>query len=98
MRIMTFSKFDDHTSPIFKSLKVIKLCDLVTLHIAVFMFKFHNQMLPSAFSSFFTSVEKIHNIIHDHLQINLIIFPKQGQIIVNLILGFKGLKTGTRLV
>jgi hypothetical protein len=99
MRIMTFSKFDDHTSPIFKSLKVIKLCDLVTLHIAVFMFKFHNQMLPSAFSSFsLLPLKQSIIIMHDQLQTNLIIFPKQGQIMVNLTLGFKGLKSGTRLV
>jgi hypothetical protein len=83
---MTFSKFDDHTSPIFKSLKVIKLCDLVTLHIAVFMFKFHNQMLPSAFSSFFTSVETIHH------------YNTRSTANQSLILGCKGLKSGTRLV
>jgi hypothetical protein len=50
---MTFSKFDEHSSPIFKSLKIIKLCDLVTLHIAIFMFNFHHQMLPPAFELFF---------------------------------------------
>ena len=58
--IRTFSKFDEHSSPIFKLLKIIKLCDLVTLHIAIFMFKFH-QMLPPAFELFFTPVENVHN-------------------------------------
>jgi hypothetical protein len=61
IRIMTFSKFDEHSSPIFKSLKIIKLCDLVTLHIAIFMFKFHHQMLPPAFELFFTPLENVHN-------------------------------------
>ena len=36
MRIITFSKFDEHSSPIFKSLNIIKLFDLVTLNIAIF--------------------------------------------------------------
>ena len=58
---MTFSKFDEHSSPIFKSLKIIKLCDLVTLHIAIFMFKFHHQMLPPAFELYFTPVENVNN-------------------------------------
>ena len=29
-------------------------------HIATFMYKFHNQLLPTAFHSFFTKVTNIH--------------------------------------
>lgn len=61
MRIMTFSKFDEHSSPLFKLLKIIKIFDLITLHIAMFMFKFHNQLLPSVFHNLFTPVDKIHS-------------------------------------
>ena len=39
MRMMTFSKFREHSSPIFKRLNIVKLPDLVFLNIAVFMFK-----------------------------------------------------------
>ena len=39
---------------------VIKFYDLVTFHIATFMYKFHNQLLPTAFYSFFTKVTNIH--------------------------------------
>ena len=39
MRIMTFSKYDDHSSPLFKKLKIIKLYDLITIHVACFMYK-----------------------------------------------------------
>ena len=38
IRIMTFSKFNEHSSPIFKRLNIDKLPDLVTLNIAVFMY------------------------------------------------------------
>ena len=48
------------SSPLFKSLQVIKFYDLVTFHIATFMYKFHNQLLPTAFHSFFTKVTNIH--------------------------------------
>ena len=38
IRIITFSRFFEHTSPL------IKLFDEVTVHIAVFMYKFKNQV------------------------------------------------------
>ena len=60
MRIITFSNFDQHSTPLFRLLNVIKLYDLVTLHISVFMFKFPNRLLPSYFDFFFTQVKEIH--------------------------------------
>ena len=61
MRTITFSQFDSPSSPLFKSLQVIKFFDLVTFYIAIFMYKFHNELLPIAFHSFFTRVTNIHN-------------------------------------
>ena len=54
VRIITFSKFDEYSNPLFKQLGIIKLFDLVTLSISVFMYKFHNKLLyllPSILSS-----------------------------------------------
>ena len=50
---MTFSSFDEHSTPLFRLLAIIKLSDLVTLHIVLFMYKFHNKLLPSYFDTFF---------------------------------------------
>ena len=61
MRTITFSQFDSPSSPLFKSLQVIKFFDLVAFYIAIFMYKFHNELLPIAFHSFFTRVTNIHN-------------------------------------
>ena len=61
IRIITFSSFFEHTGPLFKDLNVIKLFDEVTFHIAVFMYKFKNQLLPNNFKVFFTSVKETHN-------------------------------------
>ena len=58
MRLITFSRFDEHSSPLFKSLEIIKFLDLVTFHLAIFMY--HNQLLPSVFNSFFTKISQIH--------------------------------------
>lgn len=58
MRVITFSKFHAHSSPIFKHLDIVKLPDLVFLSIAVFMHKLHNRRLPVTFDTFFTQVNK----------------------------------------
>ena len=63
IRIMTFSKFHEHSSSIFKRLNIVKLPDLVTLSIAVFMYKFHNRPLPLVFDTFFTQVMSIKDTI-----------------------------------
>ena len=57
---MTFSKFDEHSSPLFKTLNIIKLHDLVSYQIAIFMYKFKNRLLPLVFNNFFTEVSEVH--------------------------------------
>ena len=63
---MTFSSFDHHSS----QLEIIKFPDLVTFVIATFMYKFHNQLLPSVFQSFFTRLDTVHSyhIMHSAKQ------------------------------
>ena len=61
IRIITFSSFFEHSSPLFKDLNVIKLFDEVTVHIAVFMYKFKNQLLSTNLNVFFTSIKETHN-------------------------------------
>ena len=53
IRIITFSSFTEHSSPLFKDLNIVKLSDIITLQLAVFMYKFHNQLLPPVFDAFF---------------------------------------------
>jgi len=61
IRIITFSKFDDTTSPLFKRLNIIKFFDLIEYYISIFMFKYYNNLLPSSFDSFFTQVNQKHH-------------------------------------
>jgi hypothetical protein len=61
VRILTNSSFHEHTSPLFKDMNFLKLCDLVSFHIALFTYKFHNQLLPPIFDSFFSTVASQHN-------------------------------------
>ena len=41
-----FTSYYEHTSPLFKSLNILKIHDLVSFHVAVFVKKFHDQLLP----------------------------------------------------
>ena len=59
--MMTFSKFHEHSSPMFKQLNVVKLSDLVFLNNAVFMYKFHKRCLSCVFDIFFTQVNERHD-------------------------------------
>ena len=57
---MTFSKYDDHTSPLFKNLNIPKLSDIIYYHNSLFLIKFHSNMLPTAFKEFFVLTSTRH--------------------------------------
>ena len=50
------------TSPLFKSLHLLKLPDLITHNTLLFMYKFKYGLLPSTFSDFFPLNSAIHNV------------------------------------
>jgi hypothetical protein len=58
---MTFSRFDDPSSSLFKSTKLLKLADIAYLYTSIFMFKYHKHMLPLTFDDFFVRVNEIHH-------------------------------------
>ena len=60
IRIMTFSKYDDHTSPLFKNLNILKFSDCTYYHNSLLHFKFHSNMLPTAFKEFFVLTSTRH--------------------------------------
>ena len=59
--IITFSKLNSYSSPLFKSLGLVKFFDIALFQIVIFMYKFHNNVLPAAFHPFFTKVTSVHN-------------------------------------
>ena len=60
LRLMSFFAFDHPSSPLFTCLIILKFSDIVTFQNAVLMYKFHNNMLPHAFKSFFNKVDQVH--------------------------------------
>ena len=61
LRIITFTSFNEHSSPLFKDLRVVKLFDIIALQLAVFMYKFHNKLLPPVFDHYFNPVRNVHS-------------------------------------
>ena len=61
IRIMTFSKYDAHTNPIFHKLKLLKIHEIIKFYIATFMYQYIQGMLPNAFDTFFTITNSTHD-------------------------------------
>ena len=59
LRIITFSKPDAQSSPIFSQLGLIKFMDLVTMQTAVFMFQYYHNLLPKVFDNSLTPISSI---------------------------------------
>ena len=62
VRIMTMSKYNSHTEPIFKELNILKITDIFKIQCMKFWYKFKNNTLPSFFQSFFTYNYEVHDI------------------------------------
>ena len=61
IRIITFSNFREHTSPLFKKLNVLKFPDIVYVYTALFVHQYSNGKLPEAFDDFFSLIQNQHN-------------------------------------
>ena len=60
MRIIPFSKPDEHSALLFEELDILKLGDLVSLHNALYVHQYQMNLLPSSFDNFFQSVSSFH--------------------------------------
>ena len=60
LRIVTFSDFKEHTLPLFRELKILRLTDLGFFHNALFMYDYYTSKLPPAFDEFFKKTNKVH--------------------------------------
>ena len=61
VRICTNSAYLAHTDPLFHRLKVFKIHEINTLQIALFMFKYSNELLPPVFNNFFSYNKNLHS-------------------------------------
>ena len=62
LRICTGAPHFANSDPLFRNLKTLKITDINTLQVAIFMFKYFNNQLPSPFDNMFT----LNNLIHSY--------------------------------
>ena len=53
LRIMTFSKYSEESRSLFPSLKIHKIYELNILQMALFMYTYFNDNLPSYFTNYY---------------------------------------------
>lgn len=61
VRVITFSDFLAHSSPLFRKMGILKLVDLVYFNNAVLMHDYFTSKLPCVFRGFFTKVNRKHS-------------------------------------
>ena len=61
IRVICMSKYNAHTDPLFKNLKLLNVFDLFKLNSLQFAYKYHKETLPDYFSGMFDSVEIHHD-------------------------------------
>ena len=74
MRIISHADFRHHTDGLFYSNNTLKIYDIYRLNLAILMYQYNNQRLPSVFNNIF----RVNNEIHHYptRQINLYHLPR----------------------
>ena len=62
VRAITSSKYNSHTSPIFKKLKILRIHEIYKLNTLKFFFKYKKNLLPAYFNGMFQEIF----LTHDH--------------------------------
>ena len=61
VRTIYKAKYDDHTKPIFKELKILNFDQLYVYSVQLFMYKYVKNALPNIFDIFFTRNDTVHH-------------------------------------
>ena len=61
LRVITHSKYLDHTDPLFRRLKTLKVHDIHTLQTSIYMYKLTQKQLPTLFYNTFKLNSNIHS-------------------------------------
>ena len=61
VRIIGNVEYNDHSSPLFKELKILKFDDILKMQLACLMFDYDHGNLPICFNTLFTKTSIIHS-------------------------------------
>ena len=60
MRLITLSEFQEHTTPIFKNFKMLKLQDITKFNILKLIYLYYKDQLPLKIKYIFTTNESVN--------------------------------------
>ena len=60
MRLITFSNFQKHTTPVFKNFKTLKLQDIIKFNTLKLIYLYHKDQLPLKIKDIFTTKESVN--------------------------------------
>ena len=58
---MTFANYKDKSGPLFLSLKILNIYELIIYLMVLFMYSYFNDKLPSYFTNYYKLNEKLHS-------------------------------------
>ena len=58
---MAFSNYNDDTRPLFQSLKILNIYQLITYLTVVFMYSYYHDKCPAFFNNFFITNDALHS-------------------------------------
>lgn len=61
IRIISFSEPKSHSEPVFKSLSLLKLNDVIELQILSFFYQWSHRLLPPCFNKYFKFTSSVHS-------------------------------------
>ena len=62
IRIITFSDYRAHTSPLFKKHKILNIKDLIQLKMASLLWDLNKETLPASLTTYFTKASLTHGL------------------------------------
>ena len=78
MRLITCSKYNSHTEPLYKKLKCLKVSDLYTLNMLKFYYKVDKGTIPHYFKDMFSQTETNSTHTHDTRYRNNYTLPRSN--------------------
>ena len=60
VRIICGAEYLAHTAPLFRTLKVLDICNINAFFVACFMYSYHNNLLPHTFNTTFVTSREVH--------------------------------------
>ena len=60
MRLITLSEFQEHTTPVFKNFRMLKLQDIIKFNILKLIYLYYKDQLPLKIKYIFTTNESVN--------------------------------------